>query len=136
MYFLPDGNVRATPRAAPPSLCWQMMVNDFGSAVAIGALARKGNPYFMPKDVQESRADEYFAQPAHDLETFVKVLAYGVDRRTTDWLWKTAPEHAAAWWNEQEQLNATLRDLLLLARQCDYAGLKCKLAVFGFAEIH
>ena len=108
-----------------------MMINDFGSAVTIGAPACKGNPYFMPKEVQESRGDEYLAQPAHDLETFVKVLMYGVDWRTVDWLSKTAPEHAVAWWNEQEQLNATLRELLLLARKCDYAGLKAKLAVFG-----
>ncbi len=109
------------------------MINDFGSAVAVGTLAWKGNPYFMPKDVQERSGDEYVAQPAHDLETFVKVLAYGVDRRIATCLSKTAPERAAAWWKEQEQLNANnLRELLDLARKCDYDGLKAKLAVFGF----
>ena len=101
-----------------------MLVNDFGSAVRVGARARKGNPYFMPKSVHDCQEHEYVAQPAHDLETFVKVIMYGVNSHVADCLDHTAPDEAASWWSAREKRNPTLQKLLAPARACNYDELK------------
>ena len=106
-----------------------MLVNDFGSATKVGGKAHKGNAYFMPRAVHDCVGNEYQAQPAHDLETFVKVLMYGVDSRVTEHLRLVAPENAAAWWNARESIDPTLRELLVLARACNYDELKNRLVV-------
>ena len=83
----------------------------------------------MPRAVHDCKGDEYDAQPAHDLETFVKVILYGVDARVADSLQQTAPHEAASWWSTQEEIDLNLRALLALARACNYAGLKKQLVV-------
>ena len=129
MYFLPDGKVRTS--TSPDSLRLQMLVNDFGSAVRVGAKARKGNPYFMPKSVHDCQEHEYVAQPAHDLETFVKVIMYGADARVANFLEQKAPDQAAAWWSAREEIDPTLRELLVHARACNYDELKKLLVVLA-----
>ncbi len=108
-----------------------MLVNDFGSAVklGLGTRARKGNPYFAPAAVLASSGDEYDPQPAHDLETFVKVLSYGLDARVAESLQHTAPEEAASWWAAREKIDLNLRALLVSARTANYAELKQQLRV-------
>lgn len=106
-----------------------MLINDFGLAAPIGATARKGNPYFMPQQVLESAGDVYVAKPAHDLETFVKVLAYGTDQRIAKRLSEIPPEKdkLVLFWRTREVKDRNLCVQLRLAREGKYDELKLEL---------
>lgn len=110
-----------------------MFINDFGSAVKAGALARKGNPYFMPLQVLESASEEYVATPAHDLEIFVKVLFYGTNQRAAAALERTPPEkkELSQFWRKREAEDRNLRQQLQFARALKYAELAEELKVYG-----
>lgn len=109
-----------------------MLVNDFGSAVKIGTQANKGNPYFMPKAVFERDGMQYEARPAHDLETFVKVLMYGIRSDLQESLRDLEPAQAPLWWALFEEKDRTLKYLLTTARDCNYDELKAGLEALVF----
>ncbi len=111
-----------------------MLINDFGSATTIGEKAQKGNPYFMPREVLESAGDEYNAKPAHDLETFVKVLMYGTNRQIANGLSRVPPEQEqlAKFWNTKEGEDRNLCEQLRLARKAKYDELKVELKVVSW----
>lgn len=107
------------------------MVNDFGSAQKIGPLAtaHKGNLRFLPHDVLSTSGATYCPKPAHDLETFVKVL--------TATLLPPCDVHRVPYeetaiknfWEETEKVNAgNVVALLTPARACQYDALKQSVA--------
>lgn len=108
------------------------MVNDFGSAQKFGPLAtaQKGNLRFLPHDVLSTSGATYCPKPAHDLETFVKVLAATLLPPCNVYLVRDEEETAIKkFWEDTEKVNAgNVVALLTPARACQYDALKQSVA--------
>ncbi len=129
-----DGTVRVRVwRVAIDRLDLQMMLNDFGSAVQIGAAVCKGNMRFLPQDVLAIPENTYYPTPAHDLETFVKVLTVALlpscDVRRVPYDQVALKD----WWARTENRNPSLEAMLRAARSCGYDDLKQKIACLFFS---
>lgn len=95
-------------------------------------LARSSNRtlgafFRRPCTIQEAR---YAHTPAHDLETFVKLLLYAFSLQIANSLDAMGEkyEDIRQWWEgEEKDGDLNLSALLPLARACDYDALKRKL---------